>query len=113
MVFTPAPQPRANGRHAAVEPEKTPVVLHEEPEDAVLLLGEMYRDANVILDKLKTLPFAGPDGYRGDLRVILGAAKRTGERCTSPVRTMTARQLLKWAENLGGTKALKVKGARV
>lgn len=84
MLFTPPPEPRANGHHAtatATATEKERVVLAEEPEDAVLVLGDMVRDASLILDKLKRLPFAGPDGYRGELRVILGAAKRTSERC--------------------------------
>jgi hypothetical protein len=78
MVFTPPPEPR----QAAVETSAAPdaPALYAEPQDGVLLLGEMFRDSKVIEEKLKKLPFAG-EAYRGDLRVIRGAAKRIADRC--------------------------------
>ena len=56
------------------------ITIWVEPQDDINLLGVMVNDASLMLGKLKTLPYAA-EGYRGDLRVILGAAERMRSRC--------------------------------
>ncbi len=60
------------------EPPKQ-VELFSEPSEPLLVLGEMVRDVNLMLEKLRALPFSA-EFYRADLRVIAGAAKRTFDR---------------------------------
>jgi len=55
--------------------EGAPIGTYREPEDGVLLFGEMYSDAHTIQEVLRNLPF-NRGGYRGSLRVILAAARR-------------------------------------
>lgn len=76
LPFTPPAEPRRPEEDAPKQVE-----LFSEPTDPVLILGEMFRDLKLIEEKLKALPFAA-DGYRGDLRVIAGAAKRTLDRAS-------------------------------
>jgi hypothetical protein len=79
IPFTPPPA----GKATHVEPPAevpTQRALWVEPTEQMLILGEMLRDTQLMLEKLQGLPFSGV-GYRGDLRVIRGAAKRTAERC--------------------------------
>ena len=64
----------------ATETTKPPVVLHTEPTEDILLLGEMLVDSKTMADLLKGLVAAG-EGYHGNLRVIRGAAVRMAERC--------------------------------
>ena len=69
IPFTPPAEPR--------EPRQ--VDLFTEPTQPLLILGEMVRDVNLMLEMLRGLPFAG-DHYSADLQVIAGAAKRTRDR---------------------------------
>lgn len=55
------------------------VTLWVEPESEVELLGFMIHDAELVVRKLRELPFSA-DAYRGELRVMLGAARRTERR---------------------------------
>jgi len=69
--FTPPPR----------RPESSPAItLFVEPEDPIRIMGEMIRDADLIHEKLRGLAFAD-EHYRADLRVILGVAVRTKQRC--------------------------------
>ncbi len=77
IIFSP---PSSMNVQEEPKPAQTSVSLYEEPQDGVLVLGEMMRDARLIEEKLKALPFAGV-GYRGELRVILGAANRVCQCC--------------------------------
>ncbi len=86
IMFSPPSAQNETEQSPPVSPppvaEQVPhVTLYEEPVDGVLVLGEMMRDAQLIEEKLKALPFAGGAGYRGELRVILGAANRLCQRC--------------------------------
>lgn len=72
VVFTPLAAPAESAESRAR--------LYEPPEDHVLVLGEMLRDVRTIGEKLGELPFADGE-YRGDLRVVLAAAKRIAQRC--------------------------------
>jgi len=56
------------------------VTLFIEPADDISRLGAMVAETQTALELLKKLPFAG-DGYRGELRVVLGIAERTRNRC--------------------------------
>jgi len=58
-------------------PEETRLFV--EPVEEIKLLGLMASDTLVIAEKLNGLPAAG-DGYRGDLRVVVGAARRLVDR---------------------------------
>ena len=64
--------------------EKRPdadLVLFREPTEEIFLLGVMLVDAKTQTDLLKGLASAG-ECYRGDLRIIRGAAKRMTDRCS-------------------------------
>ena len=67
VVFTPPPEPG---------PQR--VSLYQDASEAVIWLGEMLTATKTIDQKLKSLPFAG-SGHRGELRVILGQARRIQE----------------------------------
>ncbi len=60
-------------------PGSTAFGSYRQPEDGVLLFGEMFFDVATIEHTLRTLPF-DISGYRGRLRVILAAARRIEER---------------------------------
>ena len=70
IVFTPPETPRETIER---------VKLYEEPAEELLLLGLMIEDIALVEKMLRTLPFARDD-YRGNLRVIRGAARRMIER---------------------------------
>ncbi len=63
----------------SVRPPET-IAIFEEPEDPVLIHGEMLRDAELIAAQLQDLPFSGRH-YRTNLHLIIGAADRTKRRC--------------------------------
>lgn len=76
-------KPKANG-YPSVPPEEKrtdkAIVLFEEPTDDILTLGAMLVDAKAQLDLLKGLAISG-EAYRGNLRMVRGAAVRMAERC--------------------------------
>ncbi len=77
LIFSP---PSAQNEPESVAPEPAPrATLYQEPTEEVLLLGAMLRDVQLMEEKLKRL-FANA-GYRGELRVILGAANRVCQCC--------------------------------
>jgi len=55
-------------------------LMPEDADEEILQLGQMHRDAKLVVDMLKQLPFK-PDDYRGTLRVIAGAAERIRGTC--------------------------------
>lgn len=54
--------------------------LYVEPEDGLLILGEMLYDVSTMGEKLRELPFSRT-AFRGNLRVVRGAAVRIADRC--------------------------------
>lgn len=74
-------------RHSLIpparRPEDTPPLpadLYVEPEEDLLVLGEMLHDVATMGEMLRELPFVRWS-YRGNLRVIRGAAVRMADRC--------------------------------
>lgn len=64
-------------------PEDAPPIppeLYVEPENDIELLGEMLHDAATVAEMLRELPFDRTH-YRGNLRIVLGAAVRMRDRC--------------------------------
>ncbi len=72
------PDPGERVEVTEVEPDHR-TVLHMEPAEDILLLGEMLQDVKTSLDLLRKLAISGV-AYRGHLRVIRGNAVRTAER---------------------------------
>ncbi len=66
-----------------VEPPRSQlaVTLFNEPEEEILVLGLVMADAELIEQKLRGSVRKSPTDYRGDLRVIVGAAVRIKQRC--------------------------------
>lgn len=60
--------------HPEISAEAQKVKLFEEPEEDILVLGYMARDAKTMSALLNGLPFA--EDYRGTLRIIRGCAER-------------------------------------
>lgn len=71
-LIPPARQP---GEGPPAPPE-----LYVEPQNDIELLGEMLHDQATIGEMLRELPFDRAH-YRGNLRVVLGAAVRMRDRC--------------------------------
>lgn len=65
-AFVPGPRPK--------------IELFREPDDSILILGEMIRDVGLMRENLQTLPF-DIEAYRGQIRVVLTAAVRMKKRC--------------------------------
>jgi len=57
-------------------PTAPAVALYHQPDEDILLLGEIMRDIALLQVKARGLPTSGVDGYRGELRVMRGAARR-------------------------------------
>jgi hypothetical protein len=57
-----------------------PADLYVEPDEDVLLLGEMLHDLDVMYEMLRKLAF-DRDHYRANLRIVLGASVRMNQRC--------------------------------
>lgn len=56
-------------------------VLYQEPEEDIRILGEMLRDVGIMNKMLQSLVSVDSGEYRGNLRVVLGAAERMKHRC--------------------------------
>lgn len=69
------PPPRRLGEEPPSPPD-----LYVEPEEDLLILGEMLHDVSTMGEMLRALPF-DRHRYRGNLRVALGAAVRMRDRC--------------------------------
>lgn len=66
--------------HRRAEETPPPADLYVEPEEDLLVLGEMLHDAATMGEMLRELPYSRLD-YRGNLRVVRGAAVRMADRC--------------------------------
>jgi hypothetical protein len=77
-----APKPRsltAPARRAADGPPPPPN-LYQEPDEDILIVGEMLHDLKTMDELIRKLPF-DREHYRANLRIVLGAAVRTRQRC--------------------------------
>ena len=89
MIFPPPPEPRGgigttgagretNNPRRETNPaggETDRIRIFQEPEEDILLLGLMMSESNTISNLIRGLPHSRDD-YRGNLRVIRGAAER-------------------------------------
>lgn len=64
-----------------LKPNRLDIHIHQEPEEDILLLGEMMHDVGVMHSMLASLPKSA-ENYRGNLIICRGAAERLNQRCT-------------------------------